>query len=646
MEVQLDLREPRGSGGRGSASMRHGDYVPPLWRGAPGRDPGYGRDPADAHVRAATPALRSGPGARRRARARAAAASPRSSRCSTRATRSRSSRATARSAPAASTRSRSARSRSSATYLVELEDAARRDPRVGRRAGQADARARGQAARRDRQGRARGSLRAVPAAPQDARVGRAREGPRAARGAHPRRRAPRAIRRPRPPAFVGEQVATRRRRARRRARHRRRGDRRDRRGPRVRAPRVRRARRARRREVVPGKDDEPTKFEQYYDVQRGGEDDPVAPLPRDPPRRGRGRAARARRGRHRAGRGRHRSGSRSSTTASPWAAQLRLAVADALKRLLAPSVENDVRVELKHALATSRAVDIFAGNLRNLLLAAPLGTAAVIGIDPGLRTGCKCAAIDATGKFLGTVTRLHRAGRRAAREGEGRLRSRSCSSSRRARSRSATAPAAARPRRSCKTAARRRAAWRRAPFVVPVNEAGASVYSASRPRARGVPRARSHGPRRDLDRAAPAGSARRARQDRAEVDRRRPVPARRPPAAARARSSTRSSRAASTTSASSSTPRARRCSATSPASASRSRRRSSLHRDAHGAFALARAAARRRRASGPRRSSRPPASCASRGARATRSTRRAVHPERYALVEQMAARSRRRAAAR
>ena len=46
----------------------------------------------------------------------------------------------------------------------------------------------------------------------------------------------------------------------------------------------------------------------------------------------------------------------------------------------------------------------FAGNLRNLMLAAPLGTAAVIGVDPGLRTGCKCAAIDATGKFLGTVT--------------------------------------------------------------------------------------------------------------------------------------------------------------------------------------------------------------------------------------------------
>src|SRR6185503_6802764 len=88
---------------------------------------------------------------------------------------------------------------------------------------------------------------------------------------------------------------------------------------------------------------------------------------------------------------------------SPWAEQLHLSIADALKRLLAPSVENDVRGELKQR-SDHAAVDIFAGNLRNLMLAAPLGSASVIGVDPGMRTGCKCAAIDATGKFLGTVT--------------------------------------------------------------------------------------------------------------------------------------------------------------------------------------------------------------------------------------------------
>ena len=89
--------------------------------------------------------------------------------------------------------------------------------------------------------------------------------------------------------------------------------------------------------------------------------------------------------------------------ASPWAAPLREAVADAYKRLLAPSVENDLRVELK-LRSDTQAVQVFADNLRNLLLAAPLGARAVIGIDPGLRTGCKCVAVDATGKFLGTVT--------------------------------------------------------------------------------------------------------------------------------------------------------------------------------------------------------------------------------------------------
>ena len=88
---------------------------------------------------------------------------------------------------------------------------------------------------------------------------------------------------------------------------------------------------------------------------------------------------------------------------SPYAAQLELALSDSYSRLLAPSVETDVRVDLK--LRSDReAVEVFASNLRNLLLAAPLGDKSVIGIDPGLRTGCKCVALDATGKFLETIT--------------------------------------------------------------------------------------------------------------------------------------------------------------------------------------------------------------------------------------------------
>ncbi|HXK16305.1 MAG TPA: Tex family protein [Polyangiaceae bacterium] len=85
--------------------------------------------------------------------------------------------------------------------------------------------------------------------------------------------------------------------------------------------------------------------------------------------------------------------------ASPWAPQMALAVKDAAQRLLLPSVEVDVRVELKLA-ADKSAIDVFAKNLRELLLAAPLGARAVLGIDPGQRTGCKCVVVDETGKLL------------------------------------------------------------------------------------------------------------------------------------------------------------------------------------------------------------------------------------------------------
>lgn len=84
---------------------------------------------------------------------------------------------------------------------------------------------------------------------------------------------------------------------------------------------------------------------------------------------------------------------------SPFAGQLAEAVAYAVKRRVAPSVETDVRVEMKLA-ADRDAVEIFARNLRELLLASPLGGKAVIGIDPGLRTGCKTVALDATGRLL------------------------------------------------------------------------------------------------------------------------------------------------------------------------------------------------------------------------------------------------------
>ena len=80
--------------------------------------------------------------------------------------------------------------------------------------------------------------------------------------------------------------------------------------------------------------------------------------------------------------------------------QLQIAAADAYKRLLAPSCEIDVTVE-KKLEADRAAVEVFAENLRHLLLASPLGEKAVLAIDPGIRTGCKVAMMDATGKYLG-----------------------------------------------------------------------------------------------------------------------------------------------------------------------------------------------------------------------------------------------------
>lgn len=84
---------------------------------------------------------------------------------------------------------------------------------------------------------------------------------------------------------------------------------------------------------------------------------------------------------------------------SPFAHELNLALEDSYQRLLLPSLESDICVELK-IKSDKQAIDIFAHNLRTILLSAPLGGHTVIGIDPGLRTGCKCAVIDSSGKFV------------------------------------------------------------------------------------------------------------------------------------------------------------------------------------------------------------------------------------------------------
>ncbi len=88
---------------------------------------------------------------------------------------------------------------------------------------------------------------------------------------------------------------------------------------------------------------------------------------------------------------------------SPFSEHFWRSLDDAYRRLLLPSVETEVLNEVK-ASADKSAVDVFALNLKNLLLASPLGEHRVIGIDPGLRTGCKCVSVDSTGKLLEHVT--------------------------------------------------------------------------------------------------------------------------------------------------------------------------------------------------------------------------------------------------
>lgn len=155
-------------------------------------------------------------------------------------------------------------------------------------------------------------------------------------------------------------------------------------------------------EVATPKPVEPTKFEQYYDFS-----EPLATIPSH-------RFLAIRRGQKEgvlwvrlvlegddAGRDvvelarKYLPGGVSANAAPDF----ETACMDAFKRLLAPSCEIDVMVE-KKLDADRAAVEIFADNLRNLLLASPLGEKKVLAIDPGIRTGCKVAMLDATGKFL------------------------------------------------------------------------------------------------------------------------------------------------------------------------------------------------------------------------------------------------------
>jgi uncharacterized protein len=84
---------------------------------------------------------------------------------------------------------------------------------------------------------------------------------------------------------------------------------------------------------------------------------------------------------------------------SASAEQVRMAVQDAYKRLMGPSMETEIRVASKDK-ADEEAIKVFVENLRQLLLAAPLGEKNVLALDPGFRTGCKVVCLDKQGNLL------------------------------------------------------------------------------------------------------------------------------------------------------------------------------------------------------------------------------------------------------
>uniref|UniRef100_UPI0040478C21 Tex family protein n=3 Tax=Algoriphagus sp. TaxID=1872435 RepID=UPI0040478C21 len=79
--------------------------------------------------------------------------------------------------------------------------------------------------------------------------------------------------------------------------------------------------------------------------------------------------------------------------------QVKIAIKDAYKRLLKPSIETEIRLQTKKK-ADEEAIRVFAENLRQLLLGAPLGEKVVMAIDPGFRTGCKLVCLGAQGQLL------------------------------------------------------------------------------------------------------------------------------------------------------------------------------------------------------------------------------------------------------
>ena len=151
--------------------------------------------------------------------------------------------------------------------------------------------------------------------------------------------------------------------------------------------------------------------------------------------------------------------------------QLRLVVTDAYKRLLAPSIEVDLRLELKQR-ADEDAIAIFGGNLEQLLLAPPAGERVVMGLDPGFRTGVKVLITSRTGAVLETGALYLHQEQTFAREVQRMIDAHAVELIA-----IGNGTASRETEKLVRDVVRAKAGSK--PQVVVVNEAGASVYSAS-----------------------------------------------------------------------------------------------------------------------------------------------------------------------
>jgi uncharacterized protein len=198
------------------------------------------------------------------------------------------------------------------------------------------------------------------------------------------------------------------------------------------------------------------------------------------------------------------------------------AVKDAYKRLLVLSMETETRLESKRR-ADAAAIEVFAQNLRQLLLAGPLGQKRVLALDPGFRTGCKTVVLDAQGQLLHNDVVYPDQGQHKTLEAAETIKHL-------VKRYDIEAIAIGNGTASRETEAFvRKLGLPPAVAVVMVNESGASIYSASEI-------AREEFPDKDITvrwggqhRPAADGPAGRVGQARPQEHRRRPVPARRRP---------------------------------------------------------------------------------------------------------------------